>query len=49
MKLARCRRPKVAYFPSYVEYRPNANTKIYENQVMLTEVTYERGGVKEKS
>jgi hypothetical protein len=28
LKLARCRRPKVACFLSYVEYRPNKNTEI---------------------
>jgi hypothetical protein len=26
VKLARFRKPKVAYFLSYVEYRPNSNT-----------------------
>jgi hypothetical protein len=28
MKLARFRRPKDAYFLSYVEYRPNTNATI---------------------
>jgi hypothetical protein len=27
-KLARLRRPKIAYFPSYVDYRPKTNTLI---------------------
>jgi hypothetical protein len=28
MKLARCRRPKLACFPSYIDYRPKTNAVI---------------------
>jgi hypothetical protein len=34
VKIARLGKPQVAYFPSYVEYRPNTNaSKIMEDRL----------------
>jgi hypothetical protein len=50
VKLARLRRPKIACFLSYVEYIDLVQIQqYYEKQVMLKEVTFERGRVKEGS
>jgi hypothetical protein len=50
VKLYRFRKPKAAYFLSYVEYRSNINTSnTMKNRSLYRKATYRRGRGKEGS